>query len=175
MLDTTTDPERDFERGPRYDFRRVRHDDLPMLRRWLATPAARQWWGDPRREADLIRADFDEPAMTMLIVALDGRPFAFAQHYAVHAWPQPQFAHLPRGTRAIDTFIGNPALIGRGHGTAYLRLLAEHLRRGGVPIVAIDPDVRNTRARRAYARAGFRRERLVGVAKRPAVVMLFDD
>ena len=36
MHGITSDPEPD--RGARYDFRRLRHDDLPMLRRWLATP-----------------------------------------------------------------------------------------------------------------------------------------
>lgn len=150
--------------------------DLPMVRRWLDTPAARRWWGDPAREEALLRDDLDEPAMSMLIVSHAGEPFAYAQHYPVHAWPSPQFAHLPSGTRAIDTFIGKPAMLGQGHGTAFLRVLAQHLRRHGVPKVAIDPDIRNHRARRAYARAGFSRERIVaGAAKRPAVVMLFDD
>lgn len=149
-------------------------DDLPMVGRWLDTPAARQWWGEPAREAAFLREDMDEPAMAMLIVSHRGEPFAFAQHYAVHTWPSPQFAHLPQGTRAIDTFIGDPAMIGRGHGARYVRVLAQHLRRHGVPTVAIDPDIRNHRARRAYARAGFRRDAAVaGAAKRPAVVMLF--
>lgn len=158
----------------RYSFRAMTRADLPMVRRWLDTPGARRWWGEPEHEAGLLREDLDEPAMSMLIVAHDGEPFAFAQHYAVHTWPSPQFAHLPRGTRAIDTFIGDPAMIGRGHGSIYLRLLAQHLRRHGVPIVAIDPAISNYRARRAYARAGFTRERLVNAAKRPAAVMLFD-
>lgn len=148
--------------------------DLPMVRRWLDTPGARRWWGEPELEAGLLTEDLDEPAMAMLIVAHDDTPFAFAQHYAVHTWPSPQFAHLPRGTRAIDTFIGDPAMIGMGHGSAYVRLLAQHLRGRGVPTVAIDPAIGNYRARRAYARAGFVKERLAIPAKRPAAVMLFD-
>ncbi|UVO50433.1 acetyltransferase [Sphingomonas sp. SUN019] len=159
-----------------YSFRAMTWSDLPMVRRWLATPAARKWWGDPAREEGLLREDMDEPAMSMLIVAHNGEPFAYAQHYAVHTWPQPQFQHLPPGARAIDTFIGKPTMLGRGHGTAFLRVLARHLREHGVPEVAIDPDITNYRARRAYARAGFTREAIVaGAAKRPAVVMLFRD
>ncbi len=148
--------------------------DLPMVRGWLDTPGARRWWGEPEHEAGLLTEDLDEPAIAMLIVAHRGTPFAFAQHYAVHTWPSPQFAHLPRGSRAIDTFIGDPAMIGMGHGSAYVRLLAQHLRGRGVPIVAIDPAIGNYRARRAYARAGFVKERLPIPAKRPAAVMLFD-
>lgn len=147
-----------------------------MVRRWLDTPGARRWWGEPELEAGLLTEDLDEPAIAMLIVAHHGTPFAFAQHYAVHTWPSPQFAHLPRGTRAIDTFIGDPAMIGMGHGSAYVRLLAQHLRGRGVPIVAIDPAIGNYRARRAYARAGFVKERrALPAAKRPAAVMLFDS
>ena len=158
-----------------YAFRAMTRADLPMVRRWLNTPAAKRWWGEPDREEASLRDDLDEPAMTMLIVSHDGEAFAYAQHYAVHTWPSPQFSHLPRGARAIDLFIGKPGMIGRGHGAALVRQLALHLRRDGVPTVAIDPDIANYRARRAYARAGFTREAIVaGAAKRPAVVMLFD-
>ena len=52
-------------------------------------------------------------------------------------------------------------MIGRGHGSVFLRLLAERLIREGAPLVAIDPDVGNERARRAYARAGFTGDRVV--------------
>jgi len=45
----------------------------------------------------LLREDFDEPRMVMRIVSFEGRPFAYAQDYAVHVWPQPHFAHLPFG------------------------------------------------------------------------------
>jgi aminoglycoside 6'-N-acetyltransferase len=55
--------------------------------------------------------------MVMRIVSFEGRPFAYAQDYAVHVWPQPHFAHLPSGSRAIDSFIGEPDMIGRGHGS----------------------------------------------------------
>jgi RimJ/RimL family protein N-acetyltransferase len=46
-------------------------------------------------------------------------------------------------------------MIGRGHGFTYLKLLAERLGAEGAPVVAIDPDVDDLRARRAYEKAGF--------------------
>jgi hypothetical protein len=33
--------------------------------------------------------------MTMRIVTFNGHPFAYAQDYEVHAWPQTHLAHLP--------------------------------------------------------------------------------
>ena len=80
-------------------------------------------------------------------------------------------SHLPRGARAIDAFIGRPEMIGRGHGSAFVRLLAERLTEAGAPLVAIDPGVGNIRARRAYEKAGFRAEGVVETAEGPAILM----
>lgn len=144
-----------------------------MLRRWLETPEVVRWWGDPEEQAALLAEDLNEPRMVMRIVSFEGRPFAYAQHYAVHVWPQPHFAHLPPGARAIDAFIGEPAMLGRGHGSAFLRRLALNLLEEGAPIVAIDPDAENLRARRAYWKAGFRGETVVESGEGPAVLMVF--
>jgi aminoglycoside 6'-N-acetyltransferase len=64
-------------------------------------------------------------------------------------------------------------LIGRGHGSAYLKLLAERLRAEGAPVVAVDPDVGNFRARRAYEKAGFRGDTVVESGE--GILMIFDD
>jgi aminoglycoside 6'-N-acetyltransferase len=156
-----------------YAFRSATRPDLPLLRRWLRTPEVLRWWGDATEQEALLQEDFDQPAMVMRIVSFAGRPFAYAQDYEVHAWPQPHFAHLPPGSRAIDSFIGEPDMIGRGHGSVYLRRLAERLRTEGAPVVAIDPDSENLRARRAYAKAGFHGDAVVETGSGPAILMIF--
>jgi aminoglycoside 6'-N-acetyltransferase len=110
--------------------------------------------------------------MTMLIVTLDGRPFAYAQHYDVRGWPQDQFADLPPGARAIDAFIGDPAMIGRGHGAAFLRALAEQIVADGASLVAIDPDVDNIRAAKAYRNAGFKKREVIDTQEGKVVLMI---
>jgi aminoglycoside 6'-N-acetyltransferase len=156
-----------------YSFRPVFRADLPLLRRWLQTPEVARWWGDPDEQAAVLEQDLDEPRIVMRIVAFRGRPFAYAQDYDVHAWPQTHLTHLPPGSRAIDAFIGEPGMVGVGHGSAFLRLLAERLRAEGAPVVAIDPDPENVRARRAYSRAGFSGATVVDTAEGPAVLMTF--
>jgi aminoglycoside 6'-N-acetyltransferase len=156
-----------------YSFRPAGLEDLPLLRRWLRMPEVVRWWGDPEEQAALLQEDLNEPRMVMRIVAFEGRPFAYVQDYGVHVWPQPHLELLPAGARAIDTFVGEPDMIGRGHGAAFLRLLAERLQADGAPVVAVDPHVDNLRARRAYRRAGFRGDALVETGDGPAILMTF--
>jgi aminoglycoside 6'-N-acetyltransferase len=156
-----------------YAFRPATANDLPMLRRWLSTPEAVRWWGDPAREAALLEEDLNEPAMAMRIVSFDGRSFAYAQDYDVRSWPQPHLSRFPAGSRAIDAFIGKPDMIGCGHGSAFLRLLAKRLLESGAPEVVIDPAADNIRARHAYARAGFVGDVVMPTESGPVVVMAF--
>jgi aminoglycoside 6'-N-acetyltransferase len=163
----------DRAEAPAYDFRLATGADLPRLRAWLRTPEVVRWWGDPEEQAKLLAEDLSEPLMVMRIVSHHGRPFAYAQDYAVDSWPQRHFAGLPAGARAIDAFVGEPDMIGKGHGSAFLRLLAEKLRAQGAPAVVIDPDPDNLRARRAYQRAGFRPVGVVETGDGPAMLMIF--
>jgi len=156
-----------------YTFRSDVRSDIALLDTWLRTPEVARWWGAPDEQAALLLADLDEPRMVMQIVCLDGKPFAYAQNYEVHAWPQPHFDALPPGARAIDAFIGEPEMIGRGHGSAFLRVLALRLKAEGAPAVAIDPKVENLRARRAYENAGFRVDAMVETEEGPSVLMIF--
>jgi aminoglycoside 6'-N-acetyltransferase len=159
--------------GSPYSFRSATIEDVPMLRRWLETHEVRRWWGDPAEQQALIEEDLAGCVMTQLIVSLDGRPFAYAQHCEVHEWGESPFLHLPRGSRAIDPFIGEPDLLGRGHGPAFLRMICDQLVVAGTPAIGIDPDVENHRARSAYRKAGFVGEDVVETAEGPAVLMLF--
>ena len=164
---------RDHPAGSAYVFRQCVKEDLAMLDIWLRAPEVVRWWGNPEEQARLLEEDLDEPGMTMRIVSFHGRPFAYAQHYAVHRWPQPHFESLPKGSRAIDAFIGEPDMVGKGHGSSFLRLLAEQLIDEGAPLVAIDPHIHNFRARGAYEKAGFRTEGEVMTGEGPAMLMIY--
>lgn len=139
-----------------YDFRPAAAADLPMLKRWRATPDVTAWWGaweDPEAE---FAAHLADPAMALWIVARHaGRPFAFAQDYACHAWDPHPFSYLPPGARGVDLYIGDPVMLGRGHGSTLLRQHCERLFAAGVPAIGTDPHPDNLRARRAYEKAGF--------------------
>jgi len=39
---------------PRYEFLPMSAADLPLVRRWLAAPHVREWWGDPGEQFALV-------------------------------------------------------------------------------------------------------------------------
>ena len=156
-----------------YSFRPFTGTDLPMMKRWLHTPEVVRWWGDPEQQLPLLVADLDEPQMRQWMVEHDGVPFAYVQAYPIHVWPQPHLAALPAGAVGVDAFVGVPEMIGRGHGGAFLRQLAEMLVAEGVPAIAIDPSIDNHRARRAYANAGFVNASEADTESGRVVVMIF--
>lgn len=137
-----------FRDGP-YLFRPLVAADMALVGRWLAMPHVAEWWGDPDIE------DSGDPRIAMWIVEHDGRPFAYAQDYDVHGWPDHPFAYLPPGARGIDQFIGEPDMIDKGHGSAFVAVQVGRLFKCGAPAVGTDPHPDNHRARRAYAKAGF--------------------
>lgn len=145
-----------------------------MVRVWLHTPEAVRWWGEPAEQLAQLTEDLGSALMRQWIVEHDAQPFAYVQAFPAHAWPQSHLTHLPEGAEAIDAFIGEPAMLGCGHGGRMLRQFAQMLLQQGAAAVVIDPDVHNHRARRAYARAGFVGEQVVDTAEGPAVVMVFD-
>ena len=157
-----------------YPFRPMVAADLPMIRRWLRTPEVVRWWGNPDEQYELVRGDLDHPDMDQFIVALDGRPFAYIQCYALSTWNQ-GFGMQPPSTRGIDQFIGEADMIGRGHGSSFIRQFADDRLRQGVPRIVTDPDPENLRAVRAYEKAGFVRERMVDTPDGAALLMVRDQ
>jgi aminoglycoside 6'-N-acetyltransferase len=136
-----------------YAFRPVNHADLPLLRLWRARPHVVEYWGPADvEEPEEVLAD---PRVAMWIVEHEGRPFAYAQDYSPHDWPDHPFAHLPPGSRGIDQYIGEEDMIGRGHGGAFVRAHGDRLFAACAPAIGTDPHPDNLRAIRAYEKAGF--------------------
>ncbi|WP_281843031.1 GNAT family N-acetyltransferase [Sinisalibacter aestuarii] len=135
-----------------YNFRKVARDDLDMLMRWQSTPHVREWWESDEPYDDAALAD---PRVARWIVSYAERPFAFMQDYTVHGWEDHHFAHLPKGARGIDQYIGEPEMVGAGHGPAFIAMRMRALFDEGAPVIATDPHPDNARAIAVYKRLGF--------------------
>lgn len=135
-----------------YGFRKATMLDLPLLVEWQSHPHVREWWDD---DEPFDQEEIDDPRVAKWIVETDGRPFAFMQDYTVHGWDEHHFAQLPEGSRGIDQYIGEPDMIGLGHGSALIATRVRSLFDAGAPVIATDPHPDNKRAIAVYRKIGF--------------------
>lgn len=146
-----------------YQFRPMTAADLPLMRRWLEMPHMTEWWGEPDEELGYIRDMIDGWDTTRpFIFSVDDEPVGYIQYWFVRhhqnaAWitDHPWLAELPSDAVGVDLSIGDSDKLGRGLGSAALRALAGGLIQQGHRTIVIDPDPANTRAVRAYEKAGF--------------------
>jgi aminoglycoside 6'-N-acetyltransferase len=125
--------------------------DEQELRRIHATPEVSRWWDAPEDGFPWS----DDPECTRLTIEVDG---AIAGVVQFQEEPAPRYRHA-----SIDLFL-DPALHGRGLGTAALERVVRHLIDDrGHHRLTIDPAVGNAAAIHAYEKVGFRR---VGVMHR---------
>ena len=141
--------------GHPYGFRPVVAGDLPLLAAWLARPHVAEWWDDIEDKVAEIRKAMTDPSTQPFIVELDGRPIGYIQCYDPHLEEGHPYRDQPKGTLGIDQLIGEPELVGIGHGARLIAAFVEDLFRQGARRVIIDPDPANARAVRAYEKAGF--------------------
>ena len=133
-----------------YDFRPMQIADIARVSAWRATPLVSKWC-----EGEIDADDLADPISRQWIVSHQDQPFAFLQDYDPHAEPAHPFAFLPPASRGLDQFIGDPDMLGLGHGPAFVDLFVAALFAGGAPAVGVDPNPDNTRAIRAYQKASF--------------------
>lgn len=138
--------------------------DLPMLQGWLEQPHCREWWGDPETETGYVRDMIEGRDSTRpFVFEIDGRPVGYIQCWSiadarVEPWVTlaPWVRLLPDAAVGVDLSIGDATLLSRGIGSRVLRAFVAMLRTEGHDVIIIDPDPANTRAVRAYEKAGFR-------------------
>jgi aminoglycoside 6'-N-acetyltransferase len=157
-----------------YVFRPMTAGDLPLVLHWLKQPHVVEWWGDTHEQFALVSGDLQVEAMEQFIVALGDQPFAYIQCYDPMVWPDNGLGEHPRGTRGIDQFIGEPDMVDRGHGSAFIRAFIERTLADGAPRIITDPDPANARAIRAYQKAGFEKVDLVDTPDGIALLMVRD-
>lgn len=144
-------------------FEPVAFGDLSMLERWLNAPHNREWWGVPAEELDYIRDMVEGRDSTRpFIFHVGGEPCGYIQywfigHHQNASWIEahPWLGLLPQDAVGVDLSIGDPGKLSLGIGSSVLRCFADGLVRKGYDFIIIDPDPSNTRAVRAYEKAGF--------------------
>ena len=115
------------------------------------------------------RAGYDQAH----IFQVNGEPTGYIQVWRIgphqtEAWSKdnPWLLDLPSHAVGVDLSIGEADKLSKGIGSAVLRAFVGKLKAEGHSAIIIDPDPENTRAVRAYAKAGFKPvPKLAGRAK----------
>jgi aminoglycoside 6'-N-acetyltransferase len=145
----------------------VSEESVPLLARWLSDPRVLEFYEgrDSPYDEDMVRTQFLGPDeyIERFIVYHSRRPIGYLQLYSVHPAKRPLYGvggdEVPFG---MDLFIGEPDLWGRGLGSRLVQKAAAYLvAEQGATSVYLDPHTRNTRAIRAYSKAGFQKVRLL--------------
>jgi aminoglycoside 6'-N-acetyltransferase len=148
-------------------FRRATRDDFPLIAAWLAQPHVARWWNHEVTPDAMERdfgpsADDAEPSEDH-IVLLDGRPIGLLQFSRYADYPEYQdelgdLVELPHDAVSIDYLIGDPTLIGQGHGTAMLGAFVQRIWRADplASCVVVPVSSANPASWRALLSAGFR-------------------
>ncbi len=129
--------------------------DLALLKSWDEQPhvVASDPNDDWKWEYELGRSPHWRD---QLVAMLDQRPIGFLQIIDPALEESHYWGKIDGGFKAIDIWIGEPGDLGRGYGTAIMRLaLKRCFDDPSVNTVLIDPLANNTRAHKFYRRMGF--------------------
>ena len=152
----------DVADGGQVGVRPLGRGDFPLLRRWLAMPHVRAWWGSgPAALADVERkygprVDGTEPTR-VFVIELAGQPAGLIQCYRHADYADWDRAVGIPAAAGIDYLIGEPALRGRGVAAAAIAGLAPDVfaRYADVAVIVAVPQAANHASRRALEKAGF--------------------
>lgn len=160
-------------------FRQATPDDIPRLAQWLSKPhVKRRWPGDSSPEGVAKKYG---PALqgasptTLFIVAAGAVAIGMVQSYLVDDYPDHAASVGLPGAVGIDLLIGEEAYVGKGYGSALLRLLVQTIVPARYPAATqavADPAVDNLASIRAFEKAGFQRGAVVAGEHGPEQLMI---
>jgi aminoglycoside 6'-N-acetyltransferase len=134
--------------------------DGPLVRRWLEAEHVRRWWGDPEANARIL-SEAPGRARHAVIVA-DGLPvgLVLSQQPSRKELDTAGLTDVPETVVDLDVMVGEEGATGRGVGCEAIRLAAEAaLADPSVPFVTAAVHLHNARSLRAFAKAGFEKDR----------------
>ena len=154
--------------------------DVGLLHDWLHADHVRPWWDDvaapPARLAAYLERQTGGGHSRGLVVELGERPVGYVEVYWTARDMLAACYDAGEYDQGVHVLLGPPDVQGHGLGPALLdtlacRLLADE---PATERIVAEPDARNVRARRAFARAGFQARGEIDLPGKRAVLMVRD-
>lgn len=138
---------------------------VAMFREWLNKPHVKPHWQEPENLEELKHkfvTDLPKRSVHPFIFEVDGVQTGYIQYYEACKVGGGWWPHEPPGVFGIDVLIGVPNRLGQGLSTGVISKFMEFIKnREDVQSFIIDPDEENSRAIRAFEKAGFSRENVL--------------
>lgn len=146
--------------------RELRSLDAPILLQWLTNPEVLAFYEgrDVHFTPEMIQEKFYDGVLFRCMVEWREKPVGYVQFYPVEGEErlEYQFTGSEQKVFAMDQFLGEPELWGKGIGRQFIRLVLSHLfKEFGAQAVLLDPHSNNLRAIRCYEACGFQKERFL--------------
>jgi aminoglycoside 6'-N-acetyltransferase len=129
---------------------------LALLAAWLRQPHVAPWFPEP--EANLAWATSPPAGGSQAIITWGTEEVGYVRWQRVDRATLDALGlhEIPANSVDVDILLGFEETVGRGVGPSALDVLAERIREdAGVPLVGLTTSIENTRAHRAFAKAGF--------------------
>ena len=151
-------------------FRSLSEQDFPLLLKWLETPHVKTWWDSnvvwtmdkiTRKYGSYVNKYKTEngkkKSIFAFVILLDEQPIGYIQYYDAR-----DFLPLPANktfdfqkTAAIDFYLGEESVLGRGLGSAILMQFVQNIVFEQFDTALVTPDIKNHSAIASYQKAGF--------------------
>ncbi len=142
--------------------RRLKPSDAVYLLKWLTNPVVLEFYEgrDFQCSMEIVQEHFydSDPGVERWSITYDNLPIGYLQSYFVTEEMQQEYHYNgnEKVVYAIDQFIGEPELWGKGIGRTFLRLIQNYLvQEKGAEVILLDPHADNPRAIRTYQAVGF--------------------
>lgn len=152
-------------------FERLQESHFPQLLRWLEKPHVKKWWDqDVAYTIDLVREKYssyikgyklegeNQKSIHAFIIYNNQRAVGYIQIYNAYDFPRRKpLSDLPAKLGAIDIFIGEKDLLGRGLGSVAISDFLKLDETRQYCHIFVDPDSKNIAAIKCYEKVGFKR------------------
>lgn len=150
-------------------FQPLRQEHLSFLHQWLNAPHVQSFWdrGTEWTES-LVQGKYgtyiegykwigqEKRPIHAFIIYLDDQPMGYIQYYCATHFPREGYEIEDPNLAALDIFIGEASLLGKGYGSYSIKQFLNDYVRKDFGACFVDPDISNVMAIRAYEKAGFR-------------------
>ena len=158
-----------------FTFEPIDESHFSLLLKWLESPFIKVWW-DPEitwthklieekygtyvkgYKKIILAGKVIERPISAFIILLNSHKIGYIQYYDFYDFPREYsqvISGLPANLAAIDMFLGEKNLMGKGIGPALLEQFLKEYVFKKFDAVFVDPESANKNAIRAYEKAGF--------------------